>query len=84
MIGLALVHFEGADLIDQVVDDVAQMHGVEHAEAEVDGELQARLAGRGLDAVAVFKQQHAETVEAGVLQREAILGFVHAEAARTA
>ena len=48
------------------------------------GELQAGLARGGFDAVAVLEKQHAEAIEAGVLQREAILGFVHAEAARAA
>ena len=32
----------------------------------------------------LLEQQHAETVEARVAQRQAILGFVHAEAARAA
>ena len=31
-----------------------------------------------------LEEQHAEAVEAGILQREAIFGFVHAEAARAA
>ena len=43
-IGLALVHFVGANLIDQVVDDIAEVHGVEHAETKVDRELQPGLA----------------------------------------
>ena len=42
------------------------------------------FARRRLDAVVLLEQQDAESVEAGVLQREAILGFVHAEAARPA
>ena len=60
------------------------MHRVQHAETKIDGELQPRLARGRLDAVAVLEQQDAEAVESGVLQREAVLGLVHAEAARTA
>src|SRR5437870_5441405 len=83
-IRLAFVHFEWANLVDQVVEHVTQVHGVQHAKSEVDGELQSRLARGGLDSVAVLKQQHTETVEARVLQREAILCLIHAEAAGTA
>ena len=43
-IGFALVHFVGADLINQVVEHIAQVHGIQHAEPEIDGELQPRLA----------------------------------------
>ena len=83
-VGFALIHFVRTDLIDQVVEHIAQMHGVEHAEAEINGELQSRLARGGLDAIAVFEQQDAEAIEARILQREAIFSFVHAEAAGTA
>ncbi len=83
-IRLALVHFERTNLVDQVVDHIAQMHGIQHAEAEVDSELQPGLAGSRLDSVAVFEQQHAEAIEAGIFQREAILRLIHAEAARAA
>ncbi len=80
-VGLALMRFVGANLIDEIVEHVAKMHGVQHAEAEIDGEFQPGLARCSFDAVAVFKEQHAEAVEAGILQREAILGLIHAEAA---
>ena len=60
------------------------MHGIQHSEAEIHGELQTRLSGRGFNPVAVLKQQDAETIEARVLQRKAVLGLVHAEAARPA
>ena len=83
-VGLALIHLERANLVDHVVEHVTQVHGVQHAESEVDGELQSRLARGGLDSIAVLKQQHAEAIEAGVLEREAILRLIHAEAARTA
>ena len=83
-IGFALLHFKRANLVDKIVEDVAHVHRIEHAEAEIDRELQARLAGRGLDSVAVLEQQHAEAIEAGIFQREAILGLIHAETARAA
>ena len=83
-VGLALVHFERTDLVDQLVDHVAQVQRIQHAHAEIDGELQPWLAAGGLDAVASLKQQHAEAVEAGILQRKAILRLIHAEAARAA
>ena len=42
------------------------------------------LAGRLLEAALLLEQQDAEAVEAGVAQRLAVLGDVHAEAARAA
>ncbi len=84
LFGLALVHLEGPHLIDQVVHHVPDVQGVQHAQPEIHGELQPRLAGSGFQAVAIVEEQHAEAVEPGVLQREAIFGFVHAEAARAA
>ena len=83
-IGFALVHFKGTNLVNQIVEHVAQVHGVQHAESEIDRELQSGLARRRLDAVAVFEQQHAEAIKTGILQREAVFRLVHAEAAGTA
>src|SRR5438046_5960549 len=60
------------------------MHRVKHAETKVDGEFESRFARGCFDAVAVFKQQHAEAVKSSILQRKPILGFVHAEAAWSA
>src|SRR5207245_3856083 len=59
------------------------MHGIEHAEAEIDGELQSGLSRGGLDSIAVLEQQDAEAVKAGIFQRETVLGLVHAKAARS-
>ena len=83
-IGLAFVHFKGTDLVYEVVDHVAQVHGVQHSEAKINCELQPGLSRLGLDSIAVFEQQHAEAVEACVLQREAIFGLIHSESARAA
>ena len=83
-VGFAFVHFKGANLVDQIVDDIAKMHGVQHPEAEVNCEFQAGFAGSGFNAVTVFEQKDAKTVKAGIFQREAIFRLVHAEAAWTA
>jgi hypothetical protein len=83
-IGLALVHFVRTNLVDEIVDDIAQVHRIQHAEAEIDREFQSRLAGGSLDPVAILEEQHAEAVEPGILQREAVLSLIHAKAARAA
>ena len=82
-IGLALVHFKWTDLVNQVVNHIAKVHGIQHAEAEIDRELETGLARRGFNSIAVFEQEHAESVEAGILQCETILSFVHSKAAGT-
>src|SRR5205823_5348704 len=81
---LGAINFERANLVNQVIDHIAQMHRVQHAETKVDGEFESRFARGCFDAVAVFKQQHAEAVKSSILQRKPILGFVHAEAAWSA
>src|SRR6516165_9795636 len=83
-IGFALVHFKRPDLVDEVVEDVTHKQGVQHPEPEIDGELQSGLARGGLDSVTVLEQEHAEAIEAGILQRKAVLRFVHSEATGTA
>jgi len=60
------------------------MERVQHSHAEIDGELQPRLTRSGLDPLLLLEQEDAKAVEAGVLERESIFGFVHAEAARAA
>ena len=83
-VGFALVHLEGTDLVDELIDHVTEIESIQHAHAEVDGELQSGFAARGLDAVRLLEEQHAEAFEAGVLQREPILRLIHAKAARSA
>src|SRR3979490_1334991 len=83
-LSFAFVYFERTDLVDEVVEHVPEVHGVQHAESEVNRELQSRLPGGCLDSIAILEQQQAEAVETRVLQREAILGLIHAEAAWTA
>src|SRR5260370_39982900 len=72
-ISLTLLHFERPNLVDQVVEHIPQVHGVQHAESKVDRELQSRLARGRLDSVAVLEHQHTEAIESGVLQHESIL-----------
>ena len=78
---LARIHLERTDLVDDVVHHVAGVQGVQHAQAEIDGELQARLSRRRFQAVLVMEEQDAEAVEPRIFQREAVLGLVHPEAA---
>ena len=81
---LPLVHFEGANLVDQLIDHVPEIERIEHAHAEVDRELQSRLAAGRLDAIRLLEEQYPEALKAGVLQREAVFRLVHAKAARAA
>ena len=83
-VGLALLRFKRANLINQIVHHVAHVHRVQHAEPEIDRKLQAGLARLRLDAVAVLEEQHAEPIESRIFQREAILRLIHAKAARSA
>ena len=78
---LALVHFEGANLVDELVDHVAKIECIQHAHAEVDGELQARFAARRLDAVGLLEEQDPEALKAGILQSKPVFSFIHAKAA---
>ena len=82
-IGLALFGFIGTDAEDHLVHDVAEIERIEHAHAEVHRELQPGFARGRLHAVILLEQQHAEAVEARILQSQAIFRLVHAEAART-
>ncbi len=83
-VGLALFHLIRTDAVDHLVHDVAEIERIEHAHAEVDRELQSSFARGRLHAVILLEQQHAEAVEARILQGQAIFGLVHAEAARSA
>ena len=82
-IRLAFLDFVRTNAVDHLVHDVAEVKGIEHAHAEVHRELQPGFAGGGLYAVILLKEQYSEAIEAGVLQSEAILRLVHAEAAWT-
>src|SRR5581483_6068710 len=84
LVRLALFHFIGTDAIDHLVHDVAEIERVEHAAAEIDGELQAGFAGGRLYAIVLLEQQHAKVPKPRVLQSQAILRLIHAEAARPA
>ena len=54
-----------------------------HEERRVQLEADV-VAGRLLEAAGLLEEHDAEAVEAGVAQRLAVLGDVHAEAARAA
>ena len=83
-VGFARVHFVRADLIGNVVDDVADVQGVQDVEEEVEVHFQAGFRFRLVQSARLLKQQHAESIKARVAQCQAILGFVHAEAAGAA
>src|SRR5580700_3472480 len=83
-LGFAFIHFERANLVNQIVEYVAHVHGVQHAKSKINRELQPWLSGCRLDSIAVLEQEHAEAIETGILQRETIFRLIHAEPARTA
>ena len=75
---------ERAHLVCDLVEQVARVERVEHAHEEVEVHLEAGLEVTLLEAALLLEQQHAKAVEAGVTQGQAVLGLVHAEAARPA
>ena len=81
-VGRAGLNFERPDGIADLVDAVAHIHAVEHVQEEVGVHAQAGFGAGLVKPSALLEQQHAEAVIAGVAQRQAVLGFVHAEAAR--
>ncbi len=83
-VGLAGVHFVGTNRVGHFVHHVAAVERVEDAEEEVEVHLQAGFGVGLVQAARLLEQQHAEPVETRVAQRQAVLGFVHAEAARAA
>ena len=76
--------FVGTDGVGHFVHHVAAVERVEDAEEEVEVHLQAGFGVGLAEPARLLEQQHAEAVEPGVAQRQAVLGFVHAEAARAA
>src|SRR5271156_3176888 len=81
---LALVYLERTYLIDEFVDDIPKVEGVEHSHTEVDRELQAGLTTGSFNTVRLLEQQNTKAIESRIVQRKTILRFVHAEAARPA
>ncbi len=84
LVGCARNNLVGTNLVNQVVDHIAQVDGVELAHAEVNGKFQAGIAGHRIDAMVLLEKQDAKTAEARILERHAVLGLVGAEAARPA
>ena len=80
-VGFAWVHFVRADLIGDVIDDVADIHGIQNPEEEVEIHFQPSLGFRLVQASALLKEQHSEPVETGIPQGQPVLGLIHPEAA---
>src|SRR5690348_6125158 len=78
-IGLAFVHLEWTNAVDHLVHDVPEVQSVEHSHSEIDGELEAGLTRSRLHTIVLLEQQYAEAIEAGILECEAILGYIHPE-----
>ena len=84
LIGGAGFDFVRTERVGHLVHHVAAVQRVQDAEEEVEVHLQAGF-GVGLrEAARLLEQQHAEAVEPGVAQRQAVFRLVHAEAAGTA
>ena len=83
-VGLAGVHFVGANLVGDVVDDVADIQRIQDGEEKVDVQRQAGFGLGLVQAAALLEQQDAELVKPGVAQGEAVFGFIHTEAAGAA
>ena len=83
-VGLAGVDFERTQRVGDFVHHVAAVQRVEDAEEEVDIHLQPGFGVRLVEAAGLLEQEHAEAVEPGIAQRQAVFGFVHAEAAGSA
>src|ERR1019366_5356076 len=70
--------------VGHFVHHVAAVERVEDAEEEIEVHFQDGF-GVGLgQAAGLLEEEHAEAIEAGVAQGEAIFGFIHAEAAGSA
>ena len=84
-IGRALDHLVGANAVAQHVEHIAgeQAAGERHEERRVEREADL-FAGGLLEAGLLLEEHDAEAIEAGVAQGFAVLGDVHAEAARAA
>jgi hypothetical protein len=84
LVRFAGIDFVGANRVSDFVQHVAAVQRVEDAQEEVQIHLQAGFGVGLAQAAGLLEQQHAEAVETRVAQRQAILGFVHAEAAGSA
>ncbi len=77
-----LFELVGPNLVNKILQRIADVESIQHAHTEIDRELQARFTGRRLDSFLLLEEQDAETVEACILQCEPVLCLVHPKAAR--
>src|SRR5262245_42358069 len=83
-VSLAGVDFVRADLIADVVDQVAHVQRVEDGQEEIDVHLKPGFGLRLVQAARLLEEHDAESVEARIAQRQPVLRLVHPEAARPA
>ncbi len=84
-VGGALLNFVRPNAVAEGVEHVARHDPLHDGDEELGREVDAGLLAGGLREAALLLEEHdAEAVEAGVAQGLAVLGHVHAEAARTA
>ena len=83
-VGLPSIHFEGADLVGNIIDDVPDVHGVQDAQKEVEIHFQTGFRFGLIQAAALLEKKHTESIKPRVTQRQAILSFVHAKPAGSA
>ncbi len=83
-VGFAGVDLERPQRIGHFVHHVAAVQRVKNAEEEIDVHLQPGFGIRLGEAAGLLEQEHAESVEPGIAQGEAIFGLIHAEAAGSA
>ncbi len=81
----AFFNFIGAKGVKELIHDISNVEGVDHAEEEVQICFEARLLpGALVEAVVSSEQDDPKAVEPRMTQGEPILGLVHAESAGSA
>ncbi|MGD0125084.1 MAG: hypothetical protein ABSF46_06995, partial [Terriglobia bacterium] len=56
-VGFSGIHFVGADLVGDIVNDVADVHGVQNAQEEIEIHLESRFSFGLIQASALLEEQ---------------------------
>jgi hypothetical protein len=83
-VGRTLRGFVGTNQIADFVQHVADVHRIQHCQEKLQVHLEAGFHVGLREAFGLLEENHAKVFEAGIAKRQAILGFVHPEAARPA